>query len=186
MRIETPTYRFTVEEYRKLGEAGILDEDDRIELLDGELVIMSPIGYRHALTINRLIEFFSDRRKDRYIVSAQNPVVIYPASEPQPDIVLVRRSAEVYKTDNPGPSDVLLLVEVADSSLSYDRGAKVRAYGRAGINEFWIVNLTENAIETYRHPVGENYQETARFRRGQTVAPLAFPDLEVSVAEIVP
>lgn len=185
MRIEAPTYRFTVEEYRKLGEVGILDEDDRIELLEGELVIMSPVGYRHALTINRLIEFFSDGRKDRYIVSPQNPVVIYPASEPQPDVVLVRRSPKVYQTDHPGPADVLLLVEVADSSLSYDRGAKLRAYSRAGINEFWIVNLTENSIDIYRKPGAEGYEETARFRLGQSVAPLAFPDLAVTVSDTV-
>jgi Uma2 family endonuclease len=186
MRIEEPTYRFTVEEFHKLAEAGILDEDDRVELLDGELVIMSPIGYRHALTVNRLNEFFVERSRRRYLVSPQNPVVLAEVSEPQPDVVLVRRSSEVYQESNPHPKDVFLLIEVADASLPYNRGPKLRAYARAGISEFWIVNLAEDVIETYREPAGESYQTTARFGRGQTVAPLAFPDLAVAVSDIVP
>ncbi len=186
MIANAPTYRWTVEEWRKLGEAAIFDQEDRVELLNGEIIIMSPIGYRHSLAVNKLNKFFVLRAQDRYLVSPQNPVVLDDISEPQPDVVLIAPEWETHATDNPRPAEVLLLIEVADSSLPYDRAEKLRAYAQRNIMEFWIVNLRDDVIETFREPAGDRYGKIAIFARGQSVTPVAFPDLTVPVNVVVP
>lgn len=177
------TYRFSVEEYHKLGEVGILGEDDRIELLDGELTIMSPIGSPHFATLNRLAALFFQCLAGRCIISQQNPVRLDQFSEPQPDIALLETRADFYGEDLPNPSSVFLLVEVADSSLHYDR-AKLRLFARAGIREVWIVNLAQRVVEIYREPKGETYASEERIQRG-SVAALAFPDCKFALKEIL-
>ena len=178
------TYRFTVEEYHKLGEAGIFDEDDRVELLDGEIILMSPVGYRHAKAVRRLLKLFIRQSRDRFEVDAQDPVVISDYSEPQPDVLLLDPEVDAYE-GLPEARHTHLVVEVADSTLRYDRGRKLKAYARAGIAELWIVNLKDDVIEVYRDPSGEEYL-TERVARGQErVAPLAFPDVKVTVSKIV-
>ena len=180
-----PTYRFSVEEYHKLGETGIFHEDDRVELLNGELVIMAPIGVRHMNAVRRLINLFARRFGERCLVDAQNPVMIDGQSEPQPDILLLRPDVERTETA-PLPEDVLLLVEVADSSLIYDQTDKRDAYARNGIVEYWLVDLTRNQLIVFRDSDGRAFQTELRFRAPESVAPLAFPDTPFAVAAVMP
>jgi Uma2 family endonuclease len=179
------TYRFTVEEYNKLGEAGIFHEDDRIELLNGEIVVMGPRGKRHIKAVRRLLNRLMKRYGDLCYVDCQSPVVLDNFSEPQPDILLVALSID--ETDEkPTPAETLLAIEVADSSIRYDSTTKLKAYARAGIAEYWIVNLADNAVDVYRQPAGEGYAEHFRRERNDQLAPAAFPDRPIAVAEILP
>lgn len=178
------TYRFSADEFFKLVEVGILEESDRIELLDGELVIMAPIGKRHAQSVRRLNRFLNKIFNDVCLVDCQNAVMLDEYSVPQPDIVLV--NPEIDKTGElPRPADVLLAIEVSDSSLPYYSTTKLRAYARAGVREYWIVNLDRRVVEVHRAPEGENYEEA--FSRGvaETLAPAAFPDRVIPVAAIM-
>ena len=178
------TFRFTVDEYHKLADAGILEEDDRVELLDGEIILMSPVGYRHAKAVRRLVTTFIRASRDRYEVQGQDPVVVNDYSEPQPDVLLLANEVDEYE-GLPEARHTYLVVEVADSTLRYDRGRKLKAYARAGIAEFWIVNLKENSIEVYRDPAGETYGSRSVARGQERVAPAIFSDVKVTVSKIV-
>lgn len=181
---ETP-YRFTVEDYNKLGAAGIFDEDDRVELLDGEVIIMPPIGIRHVKAVRKLLNRLMQSYGDRCIVDCQNPFILDAISEPEPDILLLNRRVE--DSDNlPGPSDIFLIVEVAETSLGYDRGRKLLRYAANGIREVWIVNLINRLIEIYREPVGESYRVRLEARPGESLAPAAFSDTAIAVDDILP
>ncbi len=185
MSVLAPTYKFTVEEYHKLADAGLFGEDDHIELLNGELIVMHAIGKRHAQAVTNLTMDFADHARKRFMVSPRNPVWLDEMSEPEPDIVLVpwrRKAGESHPT----PNDVFLIVEIADSSLRYDRGDKMRAYARVGIREFWIFNLEDNVMEIFRQPVGDHYADTSRVGAGDTISPLAFPDARIVLDEIIP
>jgi Uma2 family endonuclease len=178
------SYRFSVEEYYKLGEAGIFQPDDRVELLDGEIFVMSPTSVRHAWAVTWITEWFVERHRKRYAVSPGNPIWLHDYSEPQPDIMLVPRvRRREHKTR---PEEVFLLVEVSDSSLAFDRGRKRKAYAEAGVREYWIVNLEEDVLEVFRQPEGGSYAVALRFALGESVSPLAFEDVMVPAAEIIP
>ncbi|MEA3211201.1 MAG: hypothetical protein QOE70_4258 [Chthoniobacter sp.] len=179
------TYRFSVQEYEKLGEAGIFHEDDRVELLEGEIIILAPIGKRHIKAVRRLNRILNRCFADVCFVDCQSPVILDRYSEPQPDILLVALSID-DGDEKPRPADVFLAVEVADSSLHYDATAKLCAYARSGILEYWIVNLTESRVEVYRQPQGETYAEHFHRSSGESLAPAAFPDRLVAVADILP
>ena len=179
-----PKYRLTVDEYQRMGEAGIFHEDDRVELLDGELYLMPPISGEHSRGVRYLDWTFNRRLGDRAIVDTQNPVRLSDYSEPQPDLVLLRPRADFYRT-TPRPEDVLLLVEVAVSSLDYDRIEKLPRYARAGIPEVWIANFRDRQIEVYREPTADGYAWQAVYRPGDSVAPAAFPDVAIRVEEIL-
>lgn len=179
------TYRFSVEEYHRLGEAGIFHEDDRVELLNGNIVIMAPIGVRHMKAVRRLINLLAKRYGNHCLIDAQNPVRIDGYSEPQPDILLLRFEAD-DRNEAPHPEDVLLLIEVADSSLQYDRSDKRRAYARNGVAEYWLLNLTSDELEVYRDSDGQDYRTTLRLKRDDSIAPQAFPDEAVKVSELLP
>ncbi len=186
MKVEPPPYhRFTVEEYYRMGEVGILAPDARVELLDGRIYDMLPVGPFHSSVESRLQTFFFSVMKGLYIVRAQNPVHLDDGSEPMPDLALVRPRADHYRQKHPQPADVFLLVEVARTSLPFDRKAKLIAYARAGIAEYWIVNLKAKSVEVHRGPlpIGE-YSQTNRHKAGSTVAPEAFPDLQIAVADL--
>lgn len=177
------TYRFTREEYHRLAIAGILDEDDRVELLDGELIVMSPIGIRHILTVRRLIKVFSKKLGDACAVDAQNPVELSEHSEPEPDILLIRPEHEM----NPArPDNILLLVEVAESSLGFDRGVKLKHYAEAGVPEVWIFNLLEDVIEAHHTPRGSEYSAHRTYRKGDRLAVQALPETTFAVEELLP
>lgn len=176
-------HRFSVEDYYAMARAGILTEDDRVELLDGEIFEMTPIGVDHAFCVQRLIRAF-DRLEDRAALDVQNPIRLSPSSDPQPDVALLELPLERYRKAPPGPADVLLVVEVADTSLMTDRTKKLPLYAEAGIREAWIVNLQEQVIEVYRGPSASGYSKRCLVREG-TVAPLAFPDEVIGVEEIL-
>jgi Uma2 family endonuclease len=149
-RYQVPRHRLTVQDYHRLGEAGILGEGDRVELLEGQLIDMSPIGPRHALAIDVLTRLLLAAIGEKAWIRAQNPIVLDDASEPQPDFTLVRWPWNGYPHEHPRPADILLLIEVADSSLDFDLGAKLELYARAGIREFWVVDLTSNRVLVHR------------------------------------
>lgn len=175
---------FTTTEYHRMGDAGILSPTDRVELIEGEILRMSPIGRRHSGCVNRLTELFSRRLATRVIVHVQNPVVLDQHSEPQPDVTL-RRRADFYADRHPDPRDVLLLVEVIDSSAGYDRSIKIPLYARRGVAEVWLVDVAHERIEVYRGPTLRSYREHLDLTRGQRLAPRAFPRTFFRVNEIL-
>jgi len=183
--VELTRRRFTVAEYMRMAEVGLLDEDSRIELIRGEIVEMSPINVLHALCVNRLTMLLSAKLTGRVIVSVQNPLQIDEYSIPQPDIALWKLPFENYANRLPGPPDVLLVIEVADSSIQYDRKTKTKLYGAAGITDYWIVNLAERQIEVYREPQTDGYRVTTRYKPGETLSPLAFADVNLGTDEIL-
>lgn len=179
-----PTYQFSVEEYHKLGEAGIFHEDDRVELLNGNIVIMAPIGIRHMNAVRRLNNHFARRFGKRSLVDVQNPLVIDELSMPQPDLLLLRLDFD--ESHAPRPEDVLLLVEVADSSLMYDGSDKRDAYARNGIADYWLLDLTRNELHVFRDPDGRAYRTELLVRAGESIAPLAFADTAVALSDLLP
>ncbi len=177
--------RFTVSEYHRMGQAGILGEDDRLELLEGEIVEMAPIGSRHQAVVDRLTSLFFNRVGDAAVVRVQGPVRLGEHSEPEPDLLLLRRRADYYASAHPGPEDVLLLVEVSDTSAEYDREVKLPLYARYSISEVWLVGLEAGTIGVYRVPTAEGYQEVSQAGRDQGIYPVAFPQLEWAVGDII-
>jgi Uma2 family endonuclease len=184
MAVDIQKRLFTCDEYETMLVAGILSEDDRVELIEGEILQMSPIGSPHAGSINSLNALFS-RLAGRAVLSVQNPLRLNDISEPQPDFVLLRPRADFYRESHPRPEDVLLVVEVADASLVFDRRVKAPLYGMNGIVELWIIDLAGRSIEVYRQPSVRGYLEVRRHDRGSSLGVLAFPELELSVAEIL-
>ncbi len=191
MATTTPTethlqrWRFTVDDYHRMGEAGILDEDDRVELIEGEIIAMSPIGARHIGCIIDLTQLLVPRVSEIAIVSIQNPVRLGPRLEPQPDVVLLRRRQGPRRREMPTAADVLLLIEVADSSLAYDRAVKLPLYARSGIPEVWIVDLAGNAVEPCADPAGDIYPSSDRFHCGETITSLTLPSLLLDVEAVL-
>ena len=176
-------WKLDVEAYHRLGEAGILRADDRVELIEGEVVAMSPIGAAHAGKVNRLNHLFARLVGDRALIALQNPIRLSDRTEPQPDVVLLRPRADFYETASPTPADIFLLVEVADSSLRFDRLVKLPLYARHGIPAVWIVDLLASLVEVHAGPRPEGYASTLRAGRGETVAPL--PGLALRVDDIL-
>lgn len=180
-----PNYRFSVEEYHKLGEAGIFTEDDRVELLNGDIILMAPFGIRHIKAVRRLNNRLMELYGRRCLVDAQNPVTIDGHSQPLPDILLLRESAD-ERDSAPIPEDVLLLVEVADTSLVYDQTDKRAAYARNGIAEYWILDLTRDVLHVFRDATAGVYRTELTIRPGESIAPLAFADTPVALSELLP
>jgi len=168
-----------------MADAGILHEDDRVELIEGEIVLMTPIGRRHAACVAELTRLLVPAVGNRALLWPQNPITLPNESEPQPDIVLLRPRADRYRQDDARPEDVLLLVEVADTSQRYDRTVKLPLYGAAGIPEVWIVDLAGEVIEVYRRPTPSDYSQVEQVGRGGVVAPVAFPDIVLPVDTIL-
>jgi Uma2 family endonuclease len=177
--------RFTTAEYHAMAEAGVLAEDERVELMRGEIVRMSPIGSQHAGCVRELNRQLSRGLGDRALIAVQDPIVLDDASEPEPDIAVLRFREDNYRSVHPKPADVLLIIEVADTSADYDRSVKLPLYAQAGIPEAWLVRLREACIEIHRSPAATGYQEMRTLHSGDTVSPLAFPDIELAVATIL-
>jgi Uma2 family endonuclease len=169
-----------------MGKIGIIAPDERVELLDGELVAMPPIDPEHAYSVRLLLHRLQERYAGRASLSIQGPVTLDNWSEPQPDAMLNALPEERYATAHPTPEQSLLVVEVAQSSLSYDSGKKLRAYARRGVREYWIVDLVHQRIDVYREPRAERYDVRLTFERGASVAPLAFPDEPIAVDDVLP
>src|SRR2546422_8918 len=172
--VEIQRRRFTLDEYHRMIEADVLHEDDRVELIRGDIVQMTPIGRHHASCVAKLNDLLLASLRGRAILWPQNPVTILPDSEPQPDIILLRYREDFYRHRLPGPADVTLLIEVAGTSLPYDRNVKGPLYAEAGVAEYWIVDLAGDAIEVYRGPSAQRYQRFERVTRGGSVVPEAF------------
>ncbi len=181
MSVQTQRWLFTVKEYHLMNEAGVFGEDERLELIEGEIIQMAAIGTRDASCVNRLARRFSLIPEDLATFAIQNPVQLTERTEPQPDVVLLEPRADYYATAHPIPSEVLLLVEVSDSTIDFDRDVKVPNYARSGIQEVWLWDLEANCLEVYRDPTANGYTSIQRFERGEIVSPLAFPDFQVSV-----
>ncbi|MFQ5341468.1 MAG: Uma2 family endonuclease [Anaerolineae bacterium] len=185
MVVQVERRLFTVDEYYQMAEAGIFSEDDRVELIEGEIVEMSPIGSRHAACVNRLNGLFTRRMEGNAVVSVQNPIRLSEFSEPEPDLVLLRPRADFYAEAHPEPEDVLLVVEVAETSAGSDRTVEVPAYARAGVLEVWLIDLADETIEIYREPSPKGYGEIRHAWRGDQLSPQAFPDEQFSVDDVL-
>jgi Uma2 family endonuclease len=187
MAVEYQTRPFTVEEYFKLVEVGILREDDRVELLDGEIVLMPPTGKDHNSVVARIIRALVMQLGERAIVLPAGSLRLSDISAPQPDFAILRPREDFYRARLARPEDVIALVEAAASSLRYDRGRKLRAYARAGIPEYWIANLSAWTIECHAQPdrAAERYAVTALAAGGDTIALAAFPDIDFSVVDLL-
>ena len=177
--------RFTVHEYHRMAEAGILHEDDRVELIDGEIIEMSPIGERHAACVRRLIGLLTRRIGDAAILDVQNPVRLWESAEPQPDLTLLRPRDDLYAAGHPPPEDVLLLIEVSDTSLAYDKNVKLPLYARAGIPEVFVVDLVNEAIERHTEPTEDGYSLVRRARRWEMLESITLPALTLSVDAVL-
>jgi Uma2 family endonuclease len=185
LQLAAPTRRrFTVDEYHQMAKVGILGEDERVELIDGEIVVMSPIGRKHANRVRRIIRLFSDLTGQAAILDVQNPVELGEHSEPQPDVVLLRPRPDFYETP-PTAADILLLVEVSDTTAQYDRSEKVPLYARSGVPEVWLADLPQDVLLVYRDPTPDGYRTIRVAQRGEQIAALAFPDRPIAVADIL-
>lgn len=185
MVLQLAKRRFSVSEYDRMAEAGILGEDDRVELIDGEVVEMTPIGHRHAGCVKRLNRLFTDALGTDAVIGVQDPVVLGDSSEPQPDLAVLRPRADFYASAHPTPQDILLLIEVAETSAETDRRVKVPLYAGSLVQEVWVVDLQQDAISVYENPEPGGYRTVRLARRGAVIAPSAFPDRSFDVGTML-
>ena len=184
--VELKRRRFTIEEYHRMGEVGIFNEDDRVELIEGEIIEMGPIGRLHAGTVDRIANVLIRRLGELSIVRVQNPVVFTDlVSEPQPDVTLLVPRPDFYTGGHPGPGDILLVVEVMDSSVTFDHRVKLPLYARAGVAEVWLANVNTHRIEGYRRPGPEGYAESRVFQEDDRLSIQALPDVAFTVRELL-
>ena len=175
---------FTVDDFARMGQTGILSPSDRVELIDGEILTMNPIGPPHAWIVNRLVRLLITRLADTAYVSSQNPIRLGRHTEPQPDLVVARQRGSAYQEQHPQAGDVLLVIEVADSSLLYDRLEKAPRYGRAGIPEMWIVDVGAKTVTVYTGPGPEGYGRERIVSGGETVTSTGVAGLRLPVDEM--
>jgi Uma2 family endonuclease len=168
-----------------MAESGILSPDERVELIEGEIYRMAPIGNRHAGCVNRLTRMLVLSLIERATITIQNPVRLSDLSEPEPDVSVLRYRADGYGGGHPGPTDVFFLVEAADTSLDFDQRVKLPLYARSGIPEVWIVDLQQGLIEAHRSPQAGRFREVRQAHRGERLSPAAFPDLDLDAAQIL-
>ncbi|HLP91609.1 MAG TPA: Uma2 family endonuclease [Nostocaceae cyanobacterium] len=185
MSTQLEKLQFTVTQYHKMNEAGILTEDDRVELIRGEILKMSPVGKRHAACVKRLVDKLTKLLGQVMIIGVQDPIILNDLSEPQPDITLLKRRADFYETGHPQPQDILLLIEVADSSLDYDRDVKIPLYAENGILEVWLIDINAETITIYRQPTPTGYKDVQILQRGDSLSILAFPEINLTVNDVL-
>jgi Uma2 family endonuclease len=185
MSVDVDKRRFTADEYQRTGEAGIFSPEDRVELIDGEILTMSPIGSPHAGAVNRANRTLVIGTQGRALVAVQNPVRLNAFSEPEPDLVLLRPRDDFYRSSHPQPQDVLLIIEISESTLRYDRDFKGPLYARNGIVEYWLVDLTSETVTCHSRPENGVYRDAATFHRGQMLMPKALPNFIVAVDDLL-
>jgi Uma2 family endonuclease len=178
--------RFTLSEYRRMGEVGILHEDERVELIEGEIVQMTPIGRDHASVVARMTDLFTLHWRGRAIVWVQNPLALpRQGSQFQPDLALLRPRADFYRGKWVEPADALLVAEVMDTSVAHDRRVKLPIYARRGVPEVWLVEVNRSTVEAHTEPSGSGYRERRVVDRAGSLAPRAFPEIALAVQEMV-
>ena len=185
MHTEVTKKLFTVDEYYQMAEAGILRDDSRVELIEGEIIQMSPIGVRHASCVSRANKLLMTQLGDRIWLSPQNPVRLSNITEPQPDIQLLKPRADFYGSRHPVAEDTYLVLEVSDTTLRYDRDRKLPLYAKSGVPEVWIEDLEANQILVYRKPRGKRYLTSMIFNRGQQISLGAFPEISFNVDDLI-
>ena len=183
--LETRRRKFNINEYYRMAEVGILHEDDNVELIEGEVIEMTPIGGRRAACVDRLTKVLVQRVGDAAIVRVQGPIRLSDNTEPQPDVALLRLRTDFYAEAHPTPEDVLLIIEVSETSLEYDREMKVPLYARAGIPEVWVVDLAGEKVHTYSRPIDGSYGDTRSAGRGGSIVPQALPSLALNVDNVL-
>jgi Uma2 family endonuclease len=181
MSLQIEKHYFTVADYNRMGEAGILSPDARFELIEGEIIEMPPIGSPHAAGVDVLARLLRKQVEDFAIIRVQSPIQLDDYSEPEPDLALLRLRDDFYRRAHPMPDDVLLVIEVSDTTLRFDREIKLPLYAKAGIAEVWIVNLPEEQIEIYAQPVVSVYQRNSVFKRGTQAQSQNCPDIRIDV-----
>ena len=184
-RLPVMRKRFRVDEFRKMVEAGILPEEHGWEVIDGFLMDKMSIGDKHASTVKRLNRIFNQRFNEGLLVSVQDPIQLDDYNAPEPDIALLRFREDFYLGQTPMPTDILLLIEVSDSTIEYDREIKKKLYAEAEIVEFWIVNLQENILETFSQPKNGSYRSARILEAGEVIKSNTVNDLELTVNEIL-
>lgn len=185
MAVEFTRRAFTIHDYARMRESGILTEDDRVELIDGEIRNMSPIGPHHAAIVTKIVKFLMNQVNDEAIISPQNPVQLNDYTEPQPDIAVLYYRDDYYAQALPSADDILILIEVADTTLKYDREEKIPRYAQAGIPEAWIVNLGEQLIEQYTLPVKGQYTHIQKVLFGNTITSSTLPVISLNTSLIL-
>jgi Uma2 family endonuclease len=185
MKLLTPhPKKFTTESYHKMSELGLFKEGDRLELIKGEIIEMSPVGLKHASCVKRLNHLFMKKLGDQVIVGVQDPIQLEDNSEPQPDLVLLKPRSDFYANKHPQAKDILLLIEVSDSSLEYDRTVKIPLYAENQISEVWLVDLNESCLEIYRKPYQNYYQNTQKLSPINSIILSNFPKVEIKINEL--
>jgi Uma2 family endonuclease len=184
MSAEPVRHRFTVDEYYQMGEAGLFAPDQRLELLGGEVIEMAPIGSRHASAVIRLNRLVMIAVGDRAIVGIQSPVRLSELSELQPDLTVLRWRPDFYRMSHPTPDDVLLVVEVSDTTARWDRKVKRPFYSAAGIGEMWIIDLGLNLVEVATDPGVDDYRDIRQVSTG-SIAPIGLPDLSLVISDLL-
>lgn len=185
MAVEVARRLISVDEFVHLIETGFFGREERVELINGEMITMPPIGDSHVGHTNQANHCFSRLLAGRAVVSVQNPIVLPGLSRPQPDLAVLRPRQDFYGRSTATPQDVLLLVEVADSTFSYDRDTKGPLYAAASIVEYWIINVVAGELLVYRDPTPDGYTSASSLRRGDTVTPVMFPDIRVAVSDLL-
>ena len=190
LKYSLPVRRLKVSEYQRMGEKGILSEDEHIELIDGVIIQMSPKGTKHTACIRKLTNLLPRLLYGQALVSIQDPIILNDDTEPEPDVAVVKPHDDAYVKKHPRPDDVLFLIEAADTSLEYDKEIKLPRYAASGIEEVWIVNLVDNIIEVYREPLvladgTAGYRTRTDFVKGDTLTPQAVPSLQIAVDDVL-
>jgi len=186
MSTVNPTKHLTnLDEWRRLGEANIFPPDSRLELIDGEILEMAPIGFNHAGHLKRINMLFTRLVPHNLVTSVQDPLQLGDLSEPEPDFMLLKPNPDNYCSRHPNADDVLLLIEVADSSLAFDQRQKQRLYALHGIPEYWLLNLIDNCLEVYRHPHGDSYEQKTTLRAGDSISLSQLPGIAIKLSDIL-
>lgn len=185
MSVQLQKHYFNVDEYYRMAEVGLLSPDHRVELIEGEIVEMSPIGKTHGGTVKRSNRLLNRELGDAVVVSVQDPIRLNDFSEPQPDLALLKPRKDFYSHSHPTPDDVLVVIEVADTSVNYDRNVKLPLYARAGIPEAWLMVLPKDVIEVHSQPKNGKYQKVQRLKRGKTLVSPTIPTFECKVEDLL-
>jgi Uma2 family endonuclease len=175
------TKKYSLTDYHKMIEIGIIKGEDKVELIRGEIVKMSPVGLKHATCVKKLNQLFSQKLGTKVILGIQDPIKLNDNSEPQPDVVLLKPKADFYATEHPKPEDIFLLIEVADSSIEYDQQIKIPLYAENNITEMWLVNINENIIQVYQNPQGKLYKNITNYQINDQINITIFSDFNFDI-----